>query len=68
MNLDTGASHDVCLARLVSPLPLPPANEVTGDHRSLCLVQEHMHSDVKLNDARSKLGAAIKIGEHHATL
>ena len=32
--------------------PAPPANEVTGDHRLLCLVhQEHMHSDVKLSDA-----------------
>ena len=46
----------------------PPANEVTDDTTSVCFVQEHMHSDVKLNDARSKLGAAIKIGEHHATL
>ena len=46
---------------------------MTGDRRSLCLVQEHAHSDVKLSDASvfSTLGQSyhccIKIEEHHVT-
>ena len=41
--------------------PAPPANEVTGDHRSLCLVQEHMHSDVKLRDASASFHVGSKL-------
>ena len=42
--------------------PAPPANEVTGDHRLLCLVhQEHMHSDVKLSDASASSHVGSKL-------
>ena len=35
--------------------PAPLANEVTADNTSVCAAQEHMPSDVKQSDARSKL-------------